>query len=255
MKFYVLSLLAACALAQSSTSSMSMSSGMSMSMSSMSMSSATATSSSPDYSITADPAVASLASAAPCVFNCLNPIGLADPSGCDDVSNDCACLSAPIEAQQVITECINTVCSSSTSSYAALATSLYQSYCHALYSNSSLASATSADSSSDAAAAASSSSSGKSSTTTSASASATSKSDGGSDLFGLVWASAFLLLAVVMIFIGKCILCRILCPTMNCCFPADPDAGPLRYWRAFSDWVSQPFSRSERPEHHCHQQV
>jgi hypothetical protein len=68
-----------------------------------------------------------------------------------------------------------------------------------------------------------------------------------------VWASGFLLLAVVVIFIGKCILCRIFCP--NCCFPADPDAGLLPSWRAFSDWVSRSFSRSERPEHHCHQQV
>lgn len=253
MKSYLLSLLVARALAQSSTTtSMSMSSGMSMSMSSMSMSSAASTSSSPDYSITAEPAVASLASVAPCVFNCLNPIGLADPSGCDDVSNDCACLSAPIEAQQVITECINTVCTTNTSSYAALATSLYQSYCAGLYSNSSLASATSADSSSDAAAAASSSSAEKSSTTTSASASAASKSSDAQNLDALEWVGGFFALLILLF-----LFCEfILQPTLDCCYPADHDAGLRPYWERFSHWVSHFFSRSERfEEHHCHHAV
>ena len=54
--------------------------------------SSTSTSTSPEYTITGLPAVESAPS---CVYNCLIPIGLADPSGCDDVTEDCACLSAP----------------------------------------------------------------------------------------------------------------------------------------------------------------
>ncbi len=85
---------------------------------------------SPPYTITALPAIRS---ASPCVFNCLIPIGLADPSGCDDVTNDCACLSAPADVLDALTECANTVCQSSTSEYGASATSLFQSYCKSLY--------------------------------------------------------------------------------------------------------------------------
>jgi len=176
MKAFILSFLVAVALAQGPINTSSAGGN-------STATPAASTSSSPDYTITAVPVVSALASAAPCVFNCLNPIGLADPSGCDDVSNDCACLSAPLEALNAITECINTVCSTSTSSYASLATALYQSYCDVHYAASDLSSATAADSSSDAAAAASTSSAGASSAasksgskTTSATASATSKS-------------------------------------------------------------------------------
>ena len=106
--------------------------------------SAAATSSSPDYSITALPAVISQP---PCVYNCLIPIGLADPSGCDDVSNDCACLSAPNDVLDVLTGCIETVCKSSTSAYAATATSLYESYCQSIYGTASFSQAFVAESS------------------------------------------------------------------------------------------------------------
>ena len=153
MKAYVLSLLIAVALAQGPINT----SGVSAS-SNASVTASTSTSSSPEYTITAVPAVLALASSVPCVWNCMIPIGLADPSGCDDVTNDCACLSAPLEVLGVLTDCVNTVCKSSTSSYGALATSLYQSYCNSLYPADVLSSATSADSSSDAAAAASTSS-------------------------------------------------------------------------------------------------
>ena len=106
--------------------------------------SAAATSSSPDYSITALRAVISQPS---CVYNCLIPIGLADPSGCDDVSNDCACLSAPNEVLDVLTGCIETVCKSSTSAYAVSATSLYESYCESIYGTASFSQAFVAESS------------------------------------------------------------------------------------------------------------
>lgn len=106
--------------------------------------SAAATSSSPDYTITALPAVISQPS---CVYNCLIPIGLADPSGCDDVSNDCACLSAPNDVLAVLTGCIETVCKSSTSAYGATATSLYESYCQSVYGSASFSQAFVAESS------------------------------------------------------------------------------------------------------------
>jgi len=61
------------------------------------------------------------------------PIGLADPSGCDDVTENCACLSAPADAIDFLTSCIATVCKSSTSEFAASATSLYDSYCNSVY--------------------------------------------------------------------------------------------------------------------------
>ena len=106
--------------------------------------SASATSSSPAYSITALPAVLSQPS---CVYNCLIPIGLADPSGCDDVSNDCACLSAPNDVLGVLTGCIETVCKSSTSVYADAVTSLYESYCQSVYGTASFSQAFVAESS------------------------------------------------------------------------------------------------------------
>lgn len=129
--------------------------------------SAAATSSSPEYSITALPAVISQPS---CVYNCLIPIGLADPSGCDDVSNDCACLSAPNDVLDVLTGCVETVCKSSTSAYAATATSLYESYCQSIYGTASFSQAFVAESSaaaSSSVAAAMSASGGSSATTTS----------------------------------------------------------------------------------------
>ena len=109
--------------------------------------SAATTSVSPDYTITALPAVQSAPS---CIFNCLIPIGLAEPSGCDDVTNDCACLSAPsdgtcylvsskslylpqLSVLDVLTGCINAVCLSSTSAFGTSATSLYESYCNSIY--------------------------------------------------------------------------------------------------------------------------
>ncbi|PMD46328.1 hypothetical protein L207DRAFT_507249 [Hyaloscypha variabilis F] len=90
----------------------------------------TTTDDSPEYSITALPAVVS---APACVFNCLFPGALNDPVGCDNVTNNCACLSAPANAIDFITGCIETVCASSTSAYAASATSLYESYCDSIY--------------------------------------------------------------------------------------------------------------------------
>jgi hypothetical protein len=108
-----------------------------------------------EYSITDLPAV----SAQPaCLFNCLNPIGLADPSDCDDITNDCACLSAPAGAASAIQDCISTVCESSISEYGDIATSLYIGYCSSIYGSSSLASAASAEQVEDSSAAASSSS-------------------------------------------------------------------------------------------------
>jgi hypothetical protein len=95
-----------------------------------------------EYTITALPAVVSQAH---CVWNCLIPIGLADPSNCDDVTNQCACLNAPVDAMSVISGCIATVCNSSTSSYASIATSLYQSYCVSLFGASQFTSAETAN--------------------------------------------------------------------------------------------------------------
>ncbi|KAE8452081.1 hypothetical protein EG329_002247 [Mollisiaceae sp. DMI_Dod_QoI] len=124
---------------------------------------------SPPYTITALPAVKNQTS---CVFNCLIPIGLADSSGCDDVTENCACLSAPVDAEAFFSTCIQTVCGSSTSAYLASATSLYESYCLSIYGSSSLAAATTANIQADASAASSASSS-------SSSASATTKSAAG----------------------------------------------------------------------------
>jgi hypothetical protein len=118
-------------LAASSTST-----DMSGSLSTMSMSSSasaaasTSVDTSPPYSITALPAVVSAPS---CIFNCLIPIGLADSSGCDDVTENCACLSAPADALDFLTQCVQTVCKSSTSAFGASATSLYVSYCDSVY--------------------------------------------------------------------------------------------------------------------------
>ena len=141
------------------------------------------TDTSPDYTITALPAVQSAPS---CVFNCLVPIGLADPSGCDDVTENCACLSAPADVLDFLTDCVNTVCASSTSAFGASATSLYESYCTSIYGNASFSQAFVAESSVDAAAATSSSiasveasmtsSSASTSATGSGSAAATTKS-------------------------------------------------------------------------------
>ncbi|RHZ64898.1 uncharacterized protein CDV56_100873 [Aspergillus thermomutatus] len=94
-----------------------------------------------EYTITALPNVASQPA---CVFNCLIPIGLADPSNCDDVTNQCACLNAPVDAMSVLTDCVATVCKSSTSAYAAAATSLYESYCNSVFGTSQFSSAVSA---------------------------------------------------------------------------------------------------------------
>lgn len=129
MEFLCLFLLLALTQAQSSSTAILNSLPQQPGSTSMAISAAT-TFSSPEYSITALPAVMSQPS---CVFNCLIPIGLADPSGCNDVSNDCACLSAPSDALDVLTNCVQTVCQSSTSAYAATATSLYQSYCQSIY--------------------------------------------------------------------------------------------------------------------------
>ena len=111
-------------------------------------SNASSSNTSPPYTITALPAIKSAPS---CVFNCLIPIGLADPSGCDDVTNDCACLSAPADVFDALTECVNTVCTSSTSQNGASATSLYQSYCQSIYGSMSFSQAFGAESSAAAA--------------------------------------------------------------------------------------------------------
>lgn len=141
----LLSLFPLLALAQASTSTTAVPNSLPVvAMSTSAAASAAATSSSPAYSITALPAVASQPS---CVYNCLIPIGLADPSGCDDVSNDCACLSAPNDVLDVLTGCVETVCKSSTSAYAATATSLYESYCQSIYGTASFSQAFVAESS------------------------------------------------------------------------------------------------------------
>ncbi|KAG0648922.1 hypothetical protein D0Z07_4918 [Hyphodiscus hymeniophilus] len=151
MKFLRHLAIAGLAAAQSSTSSK----GTSGPTSDISMSStAASTPTSPEYTITALPAVQSAPS---CVFNCLIPIGLADPSGCDDVTEDCACLSAPADVLDFLTECVNTVCTSSTISFGASATRLYQSYCTSVYGTAAFNAAFAAESSADVAAAASSS--------------------------------------------------------------------------------------------------
>ena len=121
--FLILTLHSLALAASSESTSMTMSMTESAAMS-------TSTDDSPEYSITALPAVVS---APACVFNCLFPGGLNDPVGCDNVTNNCACLSAPANAIDFITSCVETVCASSTSAYAASATSLYESYCDSLY--------------------------------------------------------------------------------------------------------------------------
>lgn len=141
----ILSLFLLLALTQAQTSPTAVPNGLpSPAASTSTAASAAATSSSPEYSITALPAVISQPS---CVYNCLIPIGLADPSGCDDVSNDCACLSAPNDVLDVLTGCVETVCKSSTSAYAATATSLYESYCQSIYGTASFSQAFVAESS------------------------------------------------------------------------------------------------------------
>jgi hypothetical protein len=130
-----------------------------------------------EYSITALPAVI----AAPnCVWNCLIPIGLADPSGCDDVTNECACLIAPADVLDVLTDCVSTVCTDSQSAYAASATSLYESYCTSAFGSAQFAMAFTVEASVAAASssmmAASVSSAASTSNTTSATPSATGSS-------------------------------------------------------------------------------
>ena len=150
MKVLGLSVLTSLAIAHSSDMSTSMSSSVPNSLPSstdMSMSAAPSSSdTSPNYTITALPAVRSQPS---CIYNCLIPVGLADPSGCDDVTNDCACLSAPADAMDALTDCANTVCKSSTSEYGASATSLFQSYCQSIYGPMSFSQAFLAESSAD----------------------------------------------------------------------------------------------------------
>lgn len=127
LAFYFLGL-NSLALAASSTSASTLTS-MTMSMTG-SAAMTSSTDNSPPYSITALPIVAS---APACLRNCLIPIGLADPSGCDDVTENCACLSAPADVLDFLTNCIETVCPTSTSMFAASATSLYESYCNSVY--------------------------------------------------------------------------------------------------------------------------
>lgn len=122
-----------------------------------------------EFSITALPAVTALPA---CVANCLIPIGLADASGCDDVTNDCACLSAPAGAMGEITDCINTVCTASTAAYGSMAVSQYNSYCMSIYGPASISSAAAQESASDASASATANSTG-SGTSSAPSASAT----------------------------------------------------------------------------------
>lgn len=174
MKLFILSLLSSAALAATSSSPAG-SSTMNPSMTDMPTMTSSVNNSVVDYSITALPAVMSQPS---CVFNCMIPIGLADSSGCDDVTNDCACLSAPVDAVDFLSTCIQTVCKSSTSEYFATASSLYNSYCQSIYGSAALVSAVSANSISDASAAAATSSSASSKTSASAKASSTTSSEG-----------------------------------------------------------------------------
>ena len=177
MKLLALLLLIALSAAQSSTtSSIATPAGV------MSTSAAASTSTSPEYTITALPAVESQPS---CVYNCLIPIGLADSSGCNDVTEDCACLSAPADALDFLTSCVETVCGSSTGVDAGVATSLYESYCNSVYGTAVFSSAFSAEAmatanSSVASVMLSSSSSVATTSSTSASASASSTAKSGS---------------------------------------------------------------------------
>ena len=170
MKFLILFALTGLVVAQSSTSN-----GTSVVVA--------ASASTAEYTITALPAVIGQPS---CVFNCLVPIGLADPSGCDDVTNECACLSAPSDALDVLTACIETVCTSSTSAYAAVATSLYQSYCQSVFGTAQFSQAFVSES----AAAAASSSSSASAASASATASATAKPSASKTGDSVVWTSS-----------------------------------------------------------------
>jgi hypothetical protein len=119
-------------------------------------SSSTTVDTSGEYSLTADPAVLT---AVPCVQNCLSPYQMDDPTNCDDVTNNCACLSAPAGVLSVIEGCIATVCtvSASVDAYSSSAQNLYTSYCKAHYNAAQLSSAASAEASSNSAAAAASS--------------------------------------------------------------------------------------------------
>src|SRR5271156_2167204 len=171
MKFLILSSLMALAAAQSSTSSM-----MSMSTISgmpMSTSITFANASTAEYTITALPAVTGQPS---CIFNCLIPIGLADPSGCDDVTNECACLNAPNDVLDVLNGCIQTVCKSSTSAYAAVATGLYESYCVSVFGTAQFSQAFSSEAAAAASSSASSAASASASKHATASATGTSES-------------------------------------------------------------------------------
>jgi len=136
-----------------------------------------------------------------CLFNCLNPIGLADPSNCDDVTNDCACLSAPAGAAEAITDCISTVCKSDISQYGDIATSLYNGYCLSIYGSASLSSAASAESVSNAIASASANAttSGTATQTTAASGKSTASSTSKSQACSSVSSG---LTAIIMAFIG-----------------------------------------------------
>lgn len=177
MKLLIFLSLIALAIGQSSTSSeISISS-----MSSMSMSTnmATPNVSAAEYTITALPAVIGQPS---CIWNCLIPIGLADPSNCDDVTNECACLNAPNDVLDVLNGCIQTVCKSSTSAYAAVATGLYESYCVSVFGAAQFSQAFSSE------AAAAASSSASSAASASASKHATASATGTSE--SMMWTSS-----------------------------------------------------------------
>lgn len=54
-------------------------------------------------------------------------------------------MSAPADVLDVLTGCVETVCKSSTGAYAAVATSLYESYCNSIYGTAVFTSAFSAE--------------------------------------------------------------------------------------------------------------
>ncbi|KAF4633689.1 hypothetical protein G7Y89_g4426 [Cudoniella acicularis] len=144
--------------------------------------------------ITALPAVKSQTS---CVFNCLIPIGLADSSGCDDVTENCACLSAPSDVLEFFTNCIATVCQTNTAAFVSTATSLYESYCNSVYGSVTFSEAFAEESSAAAmsstmvmantTSSSSAAATAKANSSTSATASTTAKSDGN------VWAPSVLI--------------------------------------------------------------
>ncbi|OCL07548.1 hypothetical protein AOQ84DRAFT_377579 [Glonium stellatum] len=76
----------------------------------------------------------------------------------------------------VLTDCVATVCKSSTSSYAAVVTSLYQSYCNSVFSTAQFSSAIAAEATAAASTTAASLSTSTSAIKASTSASATAKS-------------------------------------------------------------------------------